>query len=297
LTFDVANVGNLPLVITKAKPPSGAFTTANPLPEGLSIGPGDVVHQSVGPGDVVHQSVTFRPTATGPAAATYLIVSNDGSGDHVVTLTGRGSKKISLPAPKSGPWQLNGGAAVTSAGLQLTGTAKNLRASAFDKTKVYPIGLVASFQVELTGGSGGEGMTFVLADATKVSPTAIGAGSAGLGYAGLPGIAVAFDTVQQPGEPQVPLVGVPVGGSSTKLQYAAATSIPGLRSGWHTVTVTLTTNHAVQVSVDGHRVIGMQIPTGLSPLPPAVYAGFTASSSARTDRHLVRNVKISTLSY
>ena len=78
--FAVTNVGNVPMRITKAKPPAGRFRAAQPLAEGLTVPPGDTVHQVV----------TFTPTATGPVQEAYLITADDGSGMHTVALRGRG---------------------------------------------------------------------------------------------------------------------------------------------------------------------------------------------------------------
>ncbi len=69
-SFDISNSGNIPLTITKAAPPTGAFTVSSPISEG----------QQLAPGQVFHQSVTFTPTAAGQAAAQYLITGNDGQG-------------------------------------------------------------------------------------------------------------------------------------------------------------------------------------------------------------------------
>src|SRR5215210_3034447 len=57
VAFELANTGNIPVTITKAKAPSAAFTAATPLDEGLTISPEDVVRQQV----------TFAPTALGQA--------------------------------------------------------------------------------------------------------------------------------------------------------------------------------------------------------------------------------------
>jgi hypothetical protein len=290
LGFDVSNTGNLPLTITKAKGPTGVFAAPDPLPEGLTIGPGAVVHQDV----------TFRPKAIGPRTGSYLIVADDGTGDHIVTLTGRGSKKLTLPAPKARSWQFNGAATtarVAPGGVQLTKAARNQRGSAFAKTPLSPVGLTASFQVQVSGGSGGEGLVFVLADGSRTTPKALGAGAAGLGWAGIPGLAIAFDTVSESGEPSVPLVGIPLSGSNAGLQYVAASPLPSLRKGWHTVTINVTSKPSIRVTVDGAHVINIRLPSGLTPLPAKVYAGFTASTSRLTDRHLIRKIKITALSY
>jgi hypothetical protein len=77
-TFDVSNTGTVPLTITKAKAPTGAFSTVTPVAEG----------QVLAPGAVLHPSVTFTPTDTLGATATYELTGNDGLGAIVVQLAG-----------------------------------------------------------------------------------------------------------------------------------------------------------------------------------------------------------------
>ena len=80
MSFDVSNTGNIPLTITKAKAPSGAFSTSTPLSEGLTLGPGAFVHQTV----------TFAPTAVGTIGAQYQITADDGQGVLIEKLHGVG---------------------------------------------------------------------------------------------------------------------------------------------------------------------------------------------------------------
>ena len=80
LTFDLSNTGNVPLTITKAKAPADVFSTASPLPEGLTLAPGAVVHQSV----------TFAPTAVATFTARYVIGSDDEQGTQFIALRGQG---------------------------------------------------------------------------------------------------------------------------------------------------------------------------------------------------------------
>ncbi len=75
-SFDVTNTGTIPLTITKAKAPAGAFSTATPFPEG----------QVIPPGDTIHQEVSFTPTDANPATAQYEITGNDGNGAQFVQL-------------------------------------------------------------------------------------------------------------------------------------------------------------------------------------------------------------------
>ena len=78
--FPITSAGNVRMTITKAKPPAGAFTSASPLAEGLTVAAGDTIHQPV----------TFRPTVPGPVQESYLITADDGTGMRTVVLRGTG---------------------------------------------------------------------------------------------------------------------------------------------------------------------------------------------------------------
>ena len=81
VTFLVGNAGNVPLRISRAIAPLGAFSAADPLPEGIRLDPGTFIRQSV----------TFAPQQTGPASGVYRFNANDGQGYVTVTLTGTGT--------------------------------------------------------------------------------------------------------------------------------------------------------------------------------------------------------------
>ena len=81
LTFYVRDAGTVPLTITRAIAPSGEFTAAVPLPEGITIESGLFVAVTV----------TFKPTARGPASGTYVLNGNDDRGYVRVTFTGTGT--------------------------------------------------------------------------------------------------------------------------------------------------------------------------------------------------------------
>lgn len=82
--FTIKNTGNIPMTITKAKAPQGAFSTTTPISEGLVIPAGEAAFQSV----------TFTPAALGQAGTQetfYLITTDDGQGALKVMLTGTGT--------------------------------------------------------------------------------------------------------------------------------------------------------------------------------------------------------------
>ncbi len=81
LTFRIDNSGNIPLTISRAATPAGAFSTATPLPEGITLDPGTGVTQAV----------TFRPSGTGSFTGQYKFNAENGQGSMVVTFTGTGT--------------------------------------------------------------------------------------------------------------------------------------------------------------------------------------------------------------
>ena len=90
LSFTVANVGNVPLTITKAKAPDGEFQAVTPIDEGRVLGP----EQSV------KISITFTPTAPGPATGdqppAYEFTPDTDQGAMYVQLQGNG---VPVPTP------------------------------------------------------------------------------------------------------------------------------------------------------------------------------------------------------
>lgn len=78
--FDATNTGTAPLTISKAKAPTGMFTTALPISEG----------QVLGPGQSIHVNMTFSPTTGGPQQAQYEITAADGQGAMYVKMNGNG---------------------------------------------------------------------------------------------------------------------------------------------------------------------------------------------------------------
>ncbi|MFB7512208.1 choice-of-anchor D domain-containing protein [Streptomyces sp. NPDC056144] len=284
-TFDISNTGNIPLTITKAKPPTAPFHVTNPVSEG----------QVLGPEDVVHQSVTFSPTSLGAVTAAYELTANDGRGPQNETLTGTGvaGTGVTLPAPSAGGWKLNGSSRVSGADLQLTQASPSQRGSAVFPVPVLTDGLKVSFRAVIGGGTGADGLALALLDPARTTPSALGGTGGGLGYSGLPGVAVTADTYKNPGDPSANFVGIATGGSGSSLTYAATTTdIPNLRAGTHTVAFTIS-GKTFTLSVDGVQ----KLTTTVAALPPAALLAFTGGTGSITDIHAVRYVTISASSY
>jgi hypothetical protein len=80
-TVSLQNTGNIPLIISRAAAPAGAFSATRPLPEGITLDPDTGVTQAV----------TFTPTGPGPFTGQYKFNAENGQGWLTVTLTGEGT--------------------------------------------------------------------------------------------------------------------------------------------------------------------------------------------------------------
>jgi hypothetical protein len=279
-TLTVSNSGNLNVTVTKAAPPNLPFVVNTPLPEG----------QVIGPGDSVQVQVTFSPSAAGTFTGQYTISSNDGQGAHNVQVTGKAINPTNgnpVPALGAGGWVFNGSATANGSTVVLTTTTTNQTGSAVFSAPLPGNGLTASFTAQIGGGTGADGLTFALLDASASTPQSVGAGGGGLGFAGLRGIAVTLDTYQGPGDPSGNFVGLATGATNGVLTYAAtATNVPALRTGTHRIGVAAN-GGTVTVTVDGTQVISANVS-----VPASVLAAFTGSTGGRTDQHAVSGVSI-----
>lgn len=279
-SFDITNTGNVPVTVTKAKAPNNDFTSTTPLAEGLVIGPDQVVHQAV----------TFTPSVPGTQSANYEVTGDAGQGAMLEPLTGTGTG--ALPAPATGSWTANGVATLPGGGVaQLTGQTGQTAGSAFFVNPVPTDGLKASFTAQLGPGTGGDGLTFSLLDASKATAAGLGATGGGLGFSGLPGVSVDLVTSWsgQAGSGNFAAVAVGPNSGADNLTYLATAKLPtSLRTGTHQVQVAVTGGH-LTVSVDGTQYLDTT-PT----LPVTAYAGFTAGTGSSADAHAVSAVSIST---
>jgi Bacterial lectin/Bacterial Ig domain/Abnormal spindle-like microcephaly-assoc'd, ASPM-SPD-2-Hydin/PQQ-like domain len=280
LGFDISNTGNIPLTITLAKAPSGAFSAVNPLSEGVTLSPGDVVHQQV----------TFTPTTSGRGSATYTVNADTGQPAQIETLVGTGVTGTTLAPPTGSAWTRNGSATVSGTDLVLTPADHGKAGSAFSRVAFPSEGLSAHFTASIGGGTGADGMTFTLLDASQPA-TSLGAGGGGLGYGGLPGaVAVTLDTYQNGLDPSANFVGVADGvsarGKATLRYLATSTDVRALTAGTHDVGVDVYGGR-LRVTVDSDLKIDAPVT-----LPAYVRPGFTAATGAATDRHLVRGARV-----
>ena len=145
-----------------------------------------------------------------------------------------------------------------------------------------------SFDAFIGNGSGADGLTFTLADASVTQPTALGDNGGGEGFSGINGLAVSLDTWQNNADPSSNFVGVATATTPMQLLNYATTnsSIPPLLNTVHHFVVT-TSSTGLSVTMDGTQVL-----QDTTTLPPYVLIGFTAATGGFNDVQQVQNVAI-----
>lgn len=196
-----------------------------------------------------------------------------------------------VPSPIAGGWRLNGSSVLSGTALQLTNaTTPQQAGSAFWPTPLNPASIDVAFDAAIDSGTGADGMTLTFADATSALPTALGLNGDGLGFGGIPGVAVALDTHKGSADPSSNFIGVATGANSSDrriLTWAATTTaVPALRNTVRHIHVTVI-DQQLTVSVDDSQVL-----TTMVTLPAKTQLGFTGSDGGKTDRHAVSNVVI-----
>ena len=192
-----------------------------------------------------------------------------------------------VPAPGAG-WRANGNASITGGVIQTTAAVSNQAGSAFFETPLDSRHLVVEFDQTIGSGTGADGQTLTFADASKAAPTALGEKGGGLGFAGISGIAVAFDTWKNSANPSNNFVGISDGSAGAGLLHwlSTATSIPGLRTATRHIKIE-TLNGTITVWIDGAQAL-----TGTFALPPKVLLGFTGGTGGSNDLHKAANVTV-----
>jgi len=286
--FTVANTGGVPLTITKSKPPVlGPFTAASELSEGTLLAAAESRLLWV----------KYTPATAGAQADTWTINSSGDNGLQDVALHGTGTSGVASLAGTG--WQLNGSATASGQGVTLTEAHVGYTAgSAFWKTALPSNALDISFDAILGGGEGADGLALVLADAAQQAPTALGDVGGGLGFAGIRGIALAFDTYFNDGEPSANFAGFarsPAAGQAGGFDWLATKAlIAPLRSDvplTHHVRVYVA-NPGATPSVLVAELDGVEVLRSTQTLPSSVYVGFSGGNGGATDLHAVSGVSI-----
>ena len=232
-------------------------------------------------------SVSVMAAVAAPASAPLTTGKVPGAKPPVaVAPTGAGT----VPGPTTG-WVLNGSASVDAGGLQLTPASTYVAGSAFWPVPMPTSGLTVSFTATMRGGTGGDGLALVFADPSQgAKPTSLGVGGGGLGFSGIPGVAVALDTVRKQGYPSNNFVGISAGptspGSSILTFATTTTTVPLLRPGTNRVSVSVRAG-TMTVAVGGRPVLAAPLT-----VPPQALVGFSAGTGSNTDAHTVSRVDI-----
>ena len=197
-----------------------------------------------------------------------------------------------LPDPSAGGWKLNGTATLVGASLQLTDATTGFAAgSAFWPQLIDPRAIRIEYDASIGGGSGADGLAFVFEDASKgAGPTALGYRGGGLGFSGIPGIAVALDEYKNAVNPSANFVGVTDGPTSQGADLlhwlGTATLLAPLQEATHHVTIT-TTAGTIIVAIDGTQVLSQA-----ATLPASAYLGFSAGTGGLTNRHAISHLVV-----
>jgi hypothetical protein len=279
VSFTVGNRGGAPLIINKSKPPiADGFSAVTSLPEGTRI----QAHQSFA------ETVRFSPKTAGHFSATWVITGDDGSGPQTVTFTGIGAKEHTIGSPTQAGWKLSGKATLSGDHLQLTPAVRDVAGAAFSDVAISPDGLRASFTADLTGGTGGSGLTFALVG-TPAAPSHPGLDGPGLGLAGLPAVAVALQSYPSAQNPSRNSVGVvtSVAGATAFVWRRIVNPSSSLRVVPVQVTIIIS-GKVMSVAIDGFTVIDTAVT-----LPKHVHLGFTGATGKLTDRHVISAVQLS----
>jgi hypothetical protein len=199
--------------------------------------------------------------------------------------------------PPGGGWSYNAAAGLSGSDSVLTPAAQTVAGSVVYPTPLTLSGLSATFDAQLTGGTGADGLTVALLDPASSSATSVGGTGAELGFGGLTGVAVTLVTHQDPGYPAGNFIGISTGLKSPgQLAFQSiAQGIAPLRDGTHTVGIKVVRSGGTDVlivTLDGEQVFQSAEPL-LTTWGTARLA-FTAGTGALTDVHTVRDVAIST---
>jgi predicted lipoprotein with Yx(FWY)xxD motif len=210
---------------------------------------------------------------------------------HAVSGVSVSSGGTVLPAPGGG-WSYNGSAVMAGSETRLTQAANGQAGSVVYPATVATNGLKAQFSMRIGGGSGADGMTFALLNPGSPA-TARGSGGSGLGFAGLSGVAVAFDTHQATGYPSSNFAGIATGASSTGVLKFVQTvkEIGQLRTGTHDVGISVS-GGVLTVFFDGAQILQQRVS-----LASTALLAFTGGTGGLNDVHAVSDAAISAGSF
>ena len=239
----------------------------------------------VGGVQALQQNVADLP----PVADLEFTAGTGGLTDNFVVANVAVSSSSPYPLPPAlGGWSTEGSAQLSGGNLNLTTTAATFEAGAVvSATPVPTDGLTVSFDAQIGGGTGANGMTLTFASPS--SPTFLGQAGGSLGYSGITGAAVALVNFDQGPDPSANFAGIadggPVAGAPNWL--ATSSAIPALQGATTHVVVTVSGTR-LTVWVAGVQVLQQSVPD----LPPEADLAFTAATGGLTDNFVVQNLTI-----
>jgi len=292
--FGVENTGGIGVALNKSKDPIlGQFSYQAPdnLPEKLTIAPNQIITQLI----------DFHPTAPGNFKDSWLLNGDDSSGPQQIDFTGTGiaAGTGSFDDPC---WLLAGSAARSEQALVLSdiGQSSPGAGSAFCMKPVPSAHLDVSFDLAIgtftaNPTPNADGMTLTFANAATNPAPILGDTGGGLGFSGIDGLALAFDTYQNGTDPSANFLGLTKGPASPAVPDDLAwlstnTDIPALAT-------TPPVTHRVRAYVSaGVLYVTFDTKTKLTiaaaSLPDSVFVGFTDGTGSYADRHAVSNISI-----
>jgi Abnormal spindle-like microcephaly-assoc'd, ASPM-SPD-2-Hydin len=276
--------------------PTFAATSTTNVPPDLSTGTHNVQVSVSGQTITVDidgkqaLSTTLNPGTIPSNVLVGFTGSTDSEASHELSDVGISAGGQSLPPPGGG-WRYNGVAAMNGSDNLITPTTPQEAGTIVFPDAVKTVGLNAQFDVQLSGGNNGYGMTFALLDPTGQNDTSIGADGPQLGLGPLHAVAAILGTKLVTEFPASNFIGASAKSDSTALVVQSSDrNIEPLRSGTHTVRVHITTAKVLQIWLDGELVIQQPEPT----LTRTALLAFTAATgTGAIENHIVRDIAIS----
>lgn len=220
---------------------------------------------------------------------------------------------VTIPAPNSTDWTAAGPNVTFSDGdVQLTTASEGEHDAVWYDDPLTVTSLTVSFEIAMSGGTGADGETVALvpylspSDPVLSSEVSTATGGGSIGFEGLTGVAVSFDTYQDScGDPSSNFVAIVWGTSSScdgegDLKYSGfpdSTSIPTLSGHTTPATVMFTegSSPSVEVFLGGSLVLSSAIPA--SDFPSEAYLGFTAATGDDDQNQGIDDFTVGTAGY
>lgn len=188
---------------------------------------------------------------------------------------------LNIPAPTEPGWQLNGFATLETTDLYLTHAADGFGSGTCWRTTTDPTdGLDVTFECEMSGGTGADGVTFALADPVDTAATFQGGGGGELGLVGCTAVAVALDTGAGS---RARIVTTSPTTMTTVATYGGALA---LRTAPVVVRVRYA-DGALSAWVDGVLLFDQVVVAA----PATARLGWTGSNGGANDDHIIRSVE------